>query len=73
MLRAVHFLAHALGHDRQRDQLRVRVLQRRAGRLAVVFEKQDVAEATVVFQIEHAVAIGPQRFLERLLRHGSRA
>ena len=32
-------------HDRQRDQLRVRVLERRAGGRAVVLEDQDVAEA----------------------------
>src|ERR1700733_6772683 len=32
------------------------------GRLAVIFEKQNVAEAPIVFQIEHAVAISPQNF-----------
>ena len=70
VLRAVHFLAHALGHDRQRDQLRMRMLERCAGGLPVILEKQNVAEAAVVFQIEHAIAIGPQRFLDCLLRHG---
>src|SRR5260370_40312181 len=31
-----------------------------AGGFAVIFENEDVAEALVVFQVEHAVAVGPQ-------------
>ena len=37
MLGAIQFFLDALGHDRQRDQLRMRVLQHRSRRLAMVF------------------------------------
>ena len=48
---------------------RVAVLERRAGRRAVVLEQQDVAEPDVVLQIEHAVAERPQHALDLRLRH----
>ena len=51
--RALDLLAHEVGHDRQRDQLRVRVLERRARRRAVVLEHQDVAQPEIALQIEH--------------------
>ena len=60
----VHFFAHAARNDRQRDQLRMGMLQRSAGGLAVIFENQDVAEALVVFQVEHAVAVRPQNVFD---------
>ena len=56
-------------HDRQRDQLRVRVLERRARRRAVVLEHQDVAEAAVALEIEHPLAERPQHPLDLRLRH----
>src|SRR6266849_2515049 len=74
VLAAVHFLAHALGHDWQRNQLRMGVLERRPGSLAVVLENQDVTEALVIFQVEDAVAIGPQHLFDGSLGHrGQRA
>ena len=36
-------------------------------RLAVVLEKQNVAKAAVVLQIEGALAKGPENFLDRTL------
>src|SRR5260370_38030657 len=36
------------------------MLEGSAGGFAVIFENEDVAEALVVFQVEHAVAVGPQ-------------
>ena len=68
-LGAVDLFAHEVGHDRQRDELRVRVLERRAGRRAVVLEDQDVAEAPILLQIEDALAEGPQHPLDLGLRH----
>ncbi len=44
------------------------MLERRSGRFAVILEQQDVAEAAVVLEIEHAVTISPQNFLDSLLR-----
>src|SRR5437763_4121968 len=44
-LRAVELLAHEVGDDRQRDELRVRMIERRAGRIAVVLEDEDVLQA----------------------------
>src|ERR1700721_1239142 len=41
------------------------VLERSTGRLAVIFEEQDVAEAAIVFQIEHPIAVRPENFLPR--------
>src|SRR3989442_153677 len=46
------------------------VFERRPGSLAVVLENQDVTEALVVFQVEDAVAIGPQHLFEGFLGHG---
>src|SRR5713101_7633892 len=74
VLAAVHFLAHALGDNRQRNQLRMGVLERRPGSLAVVLENQDVTEALVILQVEDAVAIGPQHLFDGSLGHrGQRA
>ena len=49
------------------DQLRMRMFERGSGGFAVVLEKQDIAEAPVVLQIEDAVAIGPENFLDWLV------
>ena len=57
---AVHFLLHALGDHRQRDELRVGMLQRGAGRFAMVLEQEDVAEAAVLLEIVDALLEGPQ-------------
>ena len=73
VLRAVHFLAHALGDDRQGDQLGMRVFERGAGSFTVILEEQNVAEAAVVFQVEHAVAISPQHFFHLLFATSSPA
>src|ERR1700745_1145643 len=38
----------------------MRMLEGSAGSFPVIFEDEDVAEALVVFQVEHAVAVSPQ-------------
>src|ERR1700723_2915509 len=43
------------------------VLERGARRLTMIFEEKDVAEAAVIFQIEHAIAVSPENFLHRFL------
>src|SRR5580704_1370509 len=43
------------------------VLERGAGRLAVILEQQDVAEAAIVLQVEHAIAVGPENLFDRFL------
>jgi hypothetical protein len=45
------------------------VLERGAGRFAVIFEQENVAESAVVLQIQHAIAIGPENFLDGFLGH----
>src|SRR6266436_687249 len=40
------------------------MLEGSAGGFAVIFEDEHVAEALVVFQVEHAVAVGPQNILD---------
>src|SRR2546422_835295 len=62
-------LVHHVGRDDgQRDQLRVRVLQRGPGGLAVVLEDQDVAQPAVFPQVQDAVAVCPEDVLKLLLR-----
>ena len=43
--------------DRRGDQLGVRVLERGAGRLAVILEHQDVLEARILLEIHHPLAV----------------
>src|SRR6266571_2726797 len=59
---------HGGRDDGQRDQLRVRVLQRGPGGRAVVLEDQDVAEPGVFPQVQDAVAVRPEDVLKLLLR-----
>ena len=47
----------------------MRMLERRAGRFAVILENQNVAKSPVVFQVEHAVAEGPQHIFDLLFGH----
>src|SRR5882762_8475560 len=68
---AVHFFAYSARYNRQRDQLRVGVLHRRARAFSVILENQHVAEPLVVLQIQHPVAIRPQYILQRALRQRS--
>src|SRR6266850_1016712 len=65
---AVHFFAHAPRNDGKRNQLGMRVLQGSAGRFTVILENQNVPEALVVFQVQHAVAVSPQHIFDRALR-----
>ena len=61
---ALDLLAHEVGHDRQRDQLRVRVLERGAGDGALVLEDKDVAKPAILPEIQHALAEGRQHALD---------
>src|SRR3989454_4477613 len=63
--RARQLLSDHDGNDRRRDQLRVGVPERGAGGRAVVLEHQDVFEAWVLLEVEHALA---ER--EEHIRHG---
>src|SRR3989475_12374192 len=54
--RARQLLSDHDGNDRRRDQLRVGVPERGAGGRAVVLEHQDVFEAWVLLEVEHALA-----------------
>src|SRR5580700_1850948 len=66
LLRTFQFLRNVDRQDRQRDQLRVRMLQRGSGCLAMILENQDVLESPVFLQIENAIAEGPQDILNSL-------
>ena len=61
-LAAVDLLHHAPRHDRGGDELDVPVLQRGPGRLAVVLEDLDVAEAPVLGEVDHP---HPQRLQDQ--------
>src|SRR5437773_9130069 len=65
-LGTVDLLPNTLRNHRQRDQLRVRVLQRRAGRLPVILEHYQVSQAMVLAQIERAVLESPKQILDLL-------
>ena len=67
--RPVDLLAHEGRHDRQRNQLRMRMLERRASRPAVVLEQQDVAQAAVLPEVAHALAERRQHPLDLGLGH----
>ena len=60
MLGAIHFFLDALGNNRKRDQLRMRVFQRGAGCISVILENQDVTKAVVFLQIVDAIAETPR-------------
>ena len=72
-LGVIHFLAHPFRDNRQRDQLRMGVFQGRAGGLAMILVEQDIAKTAVVFQVQHAVAIGPENFLHAFFADGRQA
>ena len=67
--RAVDLVPHLARHHRQRDQLRMRVVERRPGRGAVILENDDVAEAAILFQIPHPLLERPQHLLHRRVAH----
>src|SRR6267142_3350239 len=54
MQRPFELLLDHHGHDGCGDELGVRMLQRRAGGLAVVLEDADVLEARVLLEVDHA-------------------
>src|SRR5579871_961349 len=64
LLGAFEFLGHVDGKNRQRDQLGVRMLQRRPGSLAMILEDQNVLKPAVLLQVENAVAEGPQNIFD---------
>ena len=66
---AVDLLGDEPGHDRQRDELRVGVLQRRTGGRAVILEHQDVAEPDIALQVDDPLAERPQHPLDLRLGH----
>jgi len=51
---------------------RMRVARAMPGRLAMILENQDVPEALIVFQVEHAVPECPQDVLDLLFPPSSR-
>src|ERR1700719_4915223 len=63
----VDFFADAARHDGQSNELRVRVLDGSARSFAVILEDEDVTEALIVLEVQHAVAVGPQHIF-----HGAR-
>ena len=73
LLGAFEFFASRAGNNRQGDQLRVRMLEGRAGGLAMILENQNVSEAPVLSQIENAVAERPQDVFDALGRKASPA
>src|SRR5438445_8552226 len=64
----VHLFAHSTRNDGKSDQLRMRMLHRRAGRFSMILEDQYIPKALIVLQIQHAIAIGPQNVLQRAFR-----
>src|SRR5579884_2149275 len=70
LLGALELLNDLSRQNRQRDQLRVSVLQGSARGLSVILENQDVLEAAVFFQVQNAVSKGPQHIFHALGRKG---
>ena len=66
LLGPFQFFQRLLGDNGQRDHLRVRMLQRRSRRLAVIFEDQNVLESLVALQIDHPVAERPDHVFHPL-------
>src|SRR6266446_4671746 len=60
----VDLFANAARDNRKRDQLRMRMFEGSAGGFSMILEDEDVAEALVVFQVEHAVAVSPQNVFD---------
>ena len=67
----IHLFAHSARNDGKSDQLRMRMLHRRARRFSMILEDQYIPKALVVLQIQHAVAIGPQNVFQRTFRQRS--
>lgn len=70
---AFDFRHDAGGNDRQGDELRVAVFERRTGGGAVILEDEDVAEAKIFTEVQHPIPIGPEHVLDFLGRHVGQA
>ena len=70
---AIEFFLDALGNDRQSDQLRMRVLQNRAGGFAVVLAQEQIPQTNVPSQIEDTIAVRPEQIFDPLSRERWRA
>ena len=66
---AFELFAHLPWHNRQRDELGMRVLQRGASRCPMVLENDDVAEADVALEIVHAVSPGKEHLFDGRFGH----
>ena len=64
LLGAFDLFGDVNGKNGQRDELRVRVLERGAGSLAVILEDEDVLEATIFLEIENTVAECPEHVFD---------
>jgi hypothetical protein len=69
LARSVDFLLNAPGNNGQGDELRMRVLQHRACRFAMIFAEQQISQSRITPEIQHAVAIGPKQIFYALLGH----
>ena len=67
--RAGELVLEMLRHQRHRQELRVRMVERRAGLRAEVLDDQKALEAEVAPQVAHALAPRPQHPLHLLARH----
>src|SRR5579872_5343604 len=68
LLGAFQLLDHVDGKNRQSNQLRVRMFQRRSGSLSMILENQDVLEPPVLLQIKNSVAEGPKHIFDSFWR-----
>src|SRR5450755_1725249 len=59
LLRSIQFFNHVNRQNRQRDQLRVRMLERSARRFSMILKKQNVLKPPVFLKIENTIAEGP--------------
>ena len=67
---AFQLLDNVLGKNGQRNQLRVRVLQRSTGGLPVILKDKDVFETLVLTKIDDTVAKSPEHVFDALFRQG---
>src|ERR1035438_674832 len=73
LLRPFQFLHYVDGKNRQRNQLRVCVLQRRSGRFPMILKNQDVLEPAIFLQIQDSVPEGPQDIFDAFGRQSRQA
>jgi hypothetical protein len=70
LARTVNLFAQMMWHERQRNQLRMAVVERRTGGNAMVLEHEDAAQPPILFEIDHSVPERPEHLPYRRFWQG---